>query len=135
MKSFVAIAILFVFSGMALLGFLGVICDGKTGSCCISELARGMACPHEDPIASLNFHVGALKNFSNATAGASSFALAALLLSTFFAWFFLSTRTELLSLLVLSPIRGASSFDLLSLPSERKLTKWFSLHEHSPSYM
>lgn len=134
MKSIFAIMLLFVFSGMVFLGFLGMICDGKTGSCCVAELAQRMDCPHEDAIAALNFHVNVLKNFSTAQAGASSFALAALLLGIFFSWLLLGAYTESLSFFVPFPVRGTISFDLLSLPSERKLTSWFSLHEHSPSY-
>ncbi len=127
-----ALLLLFVFSGMALLGFLGIICKGGVQFCCLANIMQGVLCSHDGSIASANSHVGFLKDFSKATFGAGFSALMALVGIVFLVLAYQAREISPVGLRVISrqERRRRRSFAHLW---RKQFTRWLMLHEVSPS--
>jgi hypothetical protein len=130
-----AILLIFVFSGMALLGFLGIICEGGASFCCMASIMRGVLCSHDDSIAAVNSHIGFLKEFSKA---AANFSLAALFAVLSFVYVAAVLHTRVYAAAFISPLVISKEKLRLGVSMShlwrKKFTHWLIFHEVSPTY-
>ena len=130
----------FVFSKILILSFISLAVFGFFGmgemnnnhvSCIAAEIQNGK-CPITNTLFSFaDFHLNALKIFSNATFGLN-------ILSLIFALFLIFSFTGLLKFEFLIPVFVRESENLTRLnllKAKWKFSRWLSFRENSPSFV
>ncbi|OGZ09197.1 MAG: hypothetical protein A3D65_03475 [Candidatus Lloydbacteria bacterium RIFCSPHIGHO2_02_FULL_50_13] len=130
-----AVFLVISFVGVAVFGFLGMVhADTNDHRGCIAAEMQRTNCPEGgNALDSVTFHLGALKDFSNAIFEVNIFAT-------------LLTLALLVAMVGLRMTRGNLASPQLRLAYsrhgqrksfrpflERKLTRWLALHEDSPA--
>lgn len=121
---YLTLLIFLSFIGMAVFGFAGMVFDLSHGhSSCIAIALKGNECP-ENPFAFSVFHIEALKTFSIAVLAAMAVFLTIGLFNLF-------------SVIPVLPAKPSNSLSFIFekgfTDRDRRLIRWFSLHENSPS--
>lgn len=134
MKSVFATLLIIGFLGIAVFGVFSMSRGSEHGhSYCIAATARGIDCPKEGGALSLAiFHLGAFRSFSTAIIGDGLGGISLLFLLLLWAVSARSVRELLYAASRLQPF-PAYQCVAYPLPLRRRLIRWLSLHEHSPS--
>lgn len=141
MKAAITTILIFGLAGTAFLGVFAIGCDG--GGCgdeahkwCFAAQAEAAPCPgNANSGLLLNFHLGALKVFSNAVF--SEYAAAALLAALAFSFASILAAYEIAVGGYTSPAAvylRRRDLDSKLFSSAGKFHRWLSLHENSPAY-
>lgn len=135
----VALIIFLTFSlvGIAVFGFLGMSHSGGENhqNGCIAAISDGIDCPQTAGVLNtVDFHVGAFKNFSNAVFG-ESFLITLLLLALFL---FVIELGSLFGNFLVFPelnriLQRSHLYKSFSPPFKIQFTHWLALHENSPA--
>lgn len=131
MRSLPAFLILISFATMSIfsVAFMGAPEHHTNGfSACVGSLTQGVACPENNPLETIGFHLGAFKFFSSSLINSAAVMyLAALLLAGFFVSALAAPKPNF-ALVSLFRI-----FETSFWPNQKEFYSWRSLHEHSPS--
>ena len=134
MKSAFATLFMVGLLGIAVFGVFSMSRGSEHGhSGCIAATAQGVDCPQEKGALSLViFHLGAFRSFSTAIVGNGLGGMPLLFLLFLLAVSVRSAREFPYAALRLQPF-FAYQCVAYPLPLRQRLTRWLSLHEHSPS--
>lgn len=116
------------FIGIAVFGVFAMSHESGHSQGCIAAVARGADCPN-NVLPFVAFHFDTFKSFSNAIFG----NLPALFLVSFLV-VGIATRIRAASPPTPSYRHLRQIFSLLSLAFNRKIVRWFALHENSPTF-
>ncbi|MBI2454456.1 MAG: hypothetical protein HYV54_02720 [Parcubacteria group bacterium] len=134
MRFAATILVLISFVGLAVFGMAFMVAPEHHSSgfnACIGSLTQGSACPENNPIETMGFHLEAFKFFSNSTLTAMVAAYLVFLLIVG------------LSILAAAPLKLANPaltslariFEVSYQPFKKERHAWYSLHENSPSFI
>ena len=113
----------------------GFFAMGHSGghTSCFAAGAQGAPCPERDPLAYVDFHLGALKTFSQAVLDYS--ASSVLILFSLVISLLVFAKSESSQIAALEPKRYYRKLLLLSpFPVTLTTNHWLALHENSPSF-
>ena len=140
MKSAITTILIFGLAGTAFLGIFAIGCDG--GGCgsgahswCFAAQAEAAPCPERANFGVfLNFHLGALKVFSNAIFSEYAAVFLAALAFAFISAFVAQKIAVGGYMLPAAIYPGRSDSAPKFFSSARKFHRWLARHENSPAY-
>ena len=127
--------ILFAFAGIAVFGAFAMNHGGGHGSHagCIAAAANNTACPEEgNTFSFLDFHFGALRNFTSATFPSSLSFAAFLILFALGAGMALFGRGFAAGDAGIFGLTAQRRFEYKAFSIRRVFSHWLALHENSP---